>query len=481
MDHIGIYLRKIYFRKLTGQLLFKEGSVQKNLYFQKGDLVFAKTNVPEERLGEILFKLGKISDEAYAQIDRYTEPQKEIGKTIVEKGMTSQRNVNDGVTYQMKEIVASIFPRFEGKINFQENPALDHRVFEAKLNVPYLIEDGIRRMKFHPSLQKFLEKKVPFLKARIFHHLLTEEEKQLLDKVKGEANAQSLWNSLRINPEFFWKSLYLYYCLNLIDFKDKEEIPEEIKEEEIREGLRPDLEKQIEEILSFKERLPSLNYYQILNVSREASEEDIKKAYFILARKFHPDRFDRSLSEKYGDIVDEIFDKITKAYRVLSSREERRQYDDKGPMVATREDTRDWAKKADLKFRQARTLYNQARYEEALILLEESVRLNRNKGDYFLLLALTEAKIPLLRKKAEEHFLRAIELEPWNAEGYVGLGILYKQEGLSTKATKQFQKALEIDADHDVAMRQLEAMGVGKKEGKLKSLLSMNIFGSKKK
>ncbi|MCK7477067.1 MAG: hypothetical protein M0C28_05780 [Candidatus Moduliflexus flocculans] len=47
-----------------------------------------------------------------------------------------------------------------------------------------------------------------------------------------------------------------------------------------------------------------------------------------------------------------------------------------------------------------------------------------------------ESKLPAYVRKAEQDFLKAIQLEPWNPEGYVGLGLLYKAEGLQTKAIK---------------------------------------------
>jgi tetratricopeptide (TPR) repeat protein len=481
MNHIGFYLRKIYFHKLTGQLIFKRGSVEKYLFFQDGELVHAKTSVPEERLGEILYKLGKISDEAHSEIERYIEPEKQLGETLTQKGQTSPRNVEDGLTYQMREITLSLFPYFDAEISFQERPSLGEQGFATRINVPYLIEDGIRRMKFQPELQKFLEKKTPIPQVRVLYDLLTEEEKEILNNVKGTGTSEALWRSNKYNPEFFWKSLYLFYCLNLIDFRDKDAIPEK----EIKEGapVRPDVQEQLQEFLDFKEKMSALNYYQILGVAKNASEEDIKKAYFQLARKFHPDRFDRTVPSEYRVQIEDVFDKITKAYRTLTSKQERQHYDIKGaPGPPGREERGiDVAKKADIKFRQAKTLFTLGRYEDAVILLEEAVRMNRYKGDYFLLLAMTEAKISAFRKKAEEHFIKAAELEPWNPEAYVGLGVLYKEEGLLTKALKQFHRALEIDTDHEMARREVEAMGKGEKKGGLKGLFSMNIFGSKKK
>lgn len=478
MNHIAFHLHKIFLGKQNGLLTFKLGAVQKQLFFQDGDLVDAKTNVAEERLGEILFKLGKISDDAHTEIERYLEPNQTIGKTLTQKGMTSQRSVDDGLTYQIREIALSLFPHFDAEIAFQKKPSLAEQSFSRRINVAYLIEDGIRRMKFHQDIQKNLAKRTPFPKNQTFHHLLTQEEKEMLGKITGELPSDALWRSLKYNPEFYWKSLYLFYCLNLIDFEERKEVVEE-KQPEPRPSS-PEAEEQLEEILTFKEKLPTMNYYQILGVAKTASEEEFKKAYFLLARKYHPDRFSRSLPRETRVLIEEIFDQITKAYRTLMSQDERKGYD-AGISSAPERGPKDLTKLADTKFRQARTLFNRENFEDALILLEEAIRLRKNKGDYYLLLAMTEARIPAFRKKAEEHFLKAQELEPWNPEGYVGLGVLYKQEGMTTKATRQFEKALEYDGDHEIARRELGILGKEEKRGGLKSLLSMKIFGGKKK
>jgi tetratricopeptide (TPR) repeat protein len=485
MQHIGLHLRKVHFRKLSGQLNFKRQAVHKQLLFMNGDLVHAKTNIPEERLGEVLFKLGKISSEAHSEIERYIEPHKAIGETLAEKGLTSQRNIDDGLAYQMREITLSLFPHFDAEIVFQEKLSLIEPDRVTRVNIPYLIEDGIRRMKFQPALQQFLERKSPYPKNTTYLHLLTAEEKQIFDKIKGGEDSASIWRSLKYNPEFFWKGLYLFYCLNLIDFRDEDQIPggpekEKEKDEEEAAGLAA-AQEQLAEVEALHDKIGEMSYYQILGIGKQATEEDVKKAYFQLARKFHPDRFSRSLPAVERVKIEDVFDKITKAYRTLTNRELRKVYDIKTPAAGAEDRGKDAAKKADTKFRQAKTLYGQGRYEDAVILLEEAVRLNKIKGDYFLLLALTEMKIPGFRRKAEEHFLKAIELEPWNPECYVGLGMLYRQEGLTLKATKLFQKALEYDDEHETALRELQALSAGQKKTGLRGLFSTNIFGSKKK
>jgi tetratricopeptide (TPR) repeat protein len=147
-----------------------------------------------------------------------------------------------------------------------------------------------------------------------------------------------------------------------------------------------------------------------------------------------------------------------------------------------RDDDKDKSKNAEIRFRQGKTLMSQGRFEEAAMYLEQAVRFNDTKGDYYLLLAMAESKVDALSKKAERDFLRAIELEPWNAEGHVGLGRLYKKEGLLKRAKKEFERALEIEAGHKVARGELRDLAEGGEESKgLKGLFSKDIFGKKKK
>ena len=65
------------------------------------------------------------------------------------------------------------------------------------------------------------------------------------------------------------------------------------------------------------------DYYQILGVTRDASAEDIKKAYRRLARKYHPDVSKEARAE-------ERFKEVAEAYEVLREPEKRAAYDQLG-------------------------------------------------------------------------------------------------------------------------------------------------------
>uniref|UniRef100_A0A914YZ65 UBC core domain-containing protein n=1 Tax=Panagrolaimus superbus TaxID=310955 RepID=A0A914YZ65_9BILA len=69
------------------------------------------------------------------------------------------------------------------------------------------------------------------------------------------------------------------------------------------------------------------NFYKILDVTRSASEDEIKSAYHKLALKYHPDRNAGNLQAQ------EIFKRILNAYTILSDSSKRREYDIKNPLT----------------------------------------------------------------------------------------------------------------------------------------------------
>jgi len=473
IEHIGHYLRNIYFEKKRGQLSFRHKGIQKYLFFMNGDLIYAQTNQSQELLGKVLFKLGKLSEKDYDRIDEYIEPKKNLGESLIGNNLISREDLKDGLIYQMREITLNIFSVFDGMFKFQATDKFSEDTFDAKISIPVLIEDGIRRMKFDEHLKSFLGQELIYPGGKRFYFRLTEEEKEIFELIKDKTSAEDLLNNFHFDEERFWKSLYLFYCLCLIDVSEESQTKKNKDGEKKSEQV--EFQKRIDDVLVFGQKISALNYYKILQVSADSSASEVKAAYFKLARKYHPDLFSRNLSTEIKNKIDDIFDKITKSYHTLSDDNKRQDYNKKLDSP-TKGSKKDLEKRAEVKFRQGKTLFNQARYKEAQVLLEEAVRLSQNKGNYFLLLAMSQSRMRLYTRNAVENFKKAIKLQPWVPEAYFGLGMLYKQEGMPTLASNQFKKALNVDPDYKAAIKELHLIDPKSKKKSLKDILSMDFF-----
>ena len=85
-----------------------------------------------------------------------------------------------------------------------------------------------------------------------------------------------------------------------------------------RKGKRKVVDEKFRELLH-DGNLP--NFYNVLEIQRNASQDDIKKQFRYLAKKWHPDRKNGSLAEKK-------MAEINKAYEVLSNPDNRKMYDE---------------------------------------------------------------------------------------------------------------------------------------------------------
>ncbi len=65
------------------------------------------------------------------------------------------------------------------------------------------------------------------------------------------------------------------------------------------------------------------DYYDILGVRKDASEDEIRKAYKKMAIKFHPDKNSSNLAA-------DAFKKVSHAFTVLSNKEKKHNYDSFG-------------------------------------------------------------------------------------------------------------------------------------------------------
>src|SRR5512139_3372907 len=118
--HIATFLKDIALHGKTGHLSFFRGEIQKHFYFQDGSLIFIKTNIRGERLGEVLLAMGKISRSTYDSIPSLIQPDSMLGETLVQEKLITRQDLYEGLVQQMTLVTLNAFPIFDAEIVFRD-------------------------------------------------------------------------------------------------------------------------------------------------------------------------------------------------------------------------------------------------------------------------------------------------------------------------------------------------------------------------
>jgi len=206
------------------------------------------------------------------------------------------------------------------------------------------------------------------------------------------------------------------------------------------------------------------DHYDVLDISRIATADEIKDAYHKLARQFHPDHFHQGDADLRLE-VGSAFARIAQAYEVLSNAQQRGAYDDKrapktsAPARTTvdsrKEPTAPPVKKensrAETSFRRGIEALEQNQFDEATRLLGEAATLEpreaRYRAQYGRALTFRLAS----RRIAETELLAALALEPNNSSFRVMLAELYQRIGLRRRAETEAARALVSDPNNKAA------------------------------
>jgi len=219
-----------------------------------------------------------------------------------------------------------------------------------------------------------------------------------------------------------------------------------------------------------------IDYYQVLRVWPGATEDAVKKAYFNLAKLFHPDAVTSRGGS--GERSDVDFKLINEAYAVLSDPVKRREYDEKLKQHGPRE--KRWSTKeadkrsASLAFDQARTAMKLNRYDKAVVLLKTAIKYDPTNAAYHSWYGFSLGALNTRLHEARDSCKKALEMEFYNADYHANLGFVYFQAGLTSTARESFEEALKWDPQHALALKYLKGNKGG---GLFKSLRS--LFGTR--
>lgn len=144
--HFSEILLTISQRKETGVLHVVRYRIEKDIYFQDGRIVFAKSNDRDERLGELVLRSGKIGYRHLDESSKKVVPGLRLGTILVQEGFLKASDLYLGVIQQVEEIVYSIFDWSEGTFAFRNGELPTKEVITLSISTPDIILKGIGRV-----------------------------------------------------------------------------------------------------------------------------------------------------------------------------------------------------------------------------------------------------------------------------------------------------------------------------------------------
>ncbi|MGH9461791.1 MAG: DUF4388 domain-containing protein, partial [Vicinamibacteria bacterium] len=102
----------------TGTLNFHDMGRWKAIYFKEGQIIFATSNIPDDRLGEYLIKKGRITVRQFLEGSKLVRPGKRFGAVLVEENILSSDELLAAIQGHVEEIVYSLFDWVRGEYEF---------------------------------------------------------------------------------------------------------------------------------------------------------------------------------------------------------------------------------------------------------------------------------------------------------------------------------------------------------------------------
>jgi len=111
-------VHRIYSRRLTGKLQLVFGRVEKALFFDAGELVFATSSDRQDGLGEVMLSAGALTQSQFEEASTLVETGQRFGSAIAEMGIYGVEQIVNWVQRQVLQITASVLDFPAGRYFF---------------------------------------------------------------------------------------------------------------------------------------------------------------------------------------------------------------------------------------------------------------------------------------------------------------------------------------------------------------------------
>ena len=441
----------------SGVLRFERGAEKRQLVLHKGLLVFAESNLPEEHLVRILVRLRLLPRARVNEVASLMKAGQTSEEAILTLSGLSTQDLEKGRYEQAVVILASLWAwdscetRFfpgEGLIQCQTGlqlPLAEAIVLAARraasgrlIRIPQDFMQGTFRMAGNCAAQAM---DLPLNNSETYVYSLLQEPANASDLL-------ALLPATEAKPEEILVRLFL---LGMIETE-----PATGRTGESETTLESNsVVQQLDDMLS---RFETASLYEILSLPPEANQQEIQAAYHQMAKQYHPDRFQsREFPAEARRKAEQAFTCVNRAYITLKDPVSRADYDEKrlikeskveaGLKARGAKQSED-EKTAEALYHDGRALLAKGDFEKAVERLKGCVWLDPEKAVYHHYLGVAEAETPKLRKSAEQHFLKAIELNKMTLASRLELSKLYIKVELWRKAEQQLHYLLQLDPEN---------------------------------
>ncbi len=201
------------------------------------------------------------------------------------------------------------------------------------------------------------------------------------------------------------------------------------------------------------------NYFEILNVSKNAPEVEIKKSYHELANVFHPDKQPVDLPKELAEHNRLIFDKIQKAYTALSKDSSKKEY-----LLEMEQGDTKAILEAETIFESAMRMVSTNQFQPAIEVLDRVRNLDSKMPKLNLLrmwatIKMSESKPNVF--DAAEYVTKLEEMSNETRNDFLYMfvkGLLQKHLGNKNNAIAYFEKSVAAKSDFVAARRELNVL-----------------------
>ena len=214
--------------KAPGTVECRRGNELKEIFLDRGQIIFATSNQVRDSLGDKLLRDGKITQEQYDEsVRRLVSSGKRQGTILTEMNVIAAEDLASTVREQILEIVWSGFAWDAGSVSFTPGRQRQQEFVKLDIPIPQAIIEGVRRVPDPKPLLGRIGTKTTLL-TRTDKQLedlrLDENEARLLEECNGSNALVDLITRPPLSASNNARVLYGFFALQLIAVKSPERI-----------------------------------------------------------------------------------------------------------------------------------------------------------------------------------------------------------------------------------------------------------------